>query len=88
MSAFLSGTSRGRLTQLGLCQPQRFLHCLHRRPLICHSSMLQFRTLDNLGFHMVAMVISREMTHGLEEFIANATASVKTASTLYGKSSY
>lgn len=37
---------------------------------------------------MVAMVISREMTHGLEEFIANATASVKTVSTLYGKSSY
>lgn len=37
--------------------------------------MLQFRTLDNLGFHMVARVIFREMIHGLEEFIANATVS-------------
>lgn len=57
--------------------------------LICHSNTLQFGTLDNFSFHMIGMLISREMTHGLEEeFIANATVNVKTVSTLYGKSSY
>lgn len=49
--------------------------------------MLQFRTLDNLGFHMVARVIFREMIHGLEEFIANATVSEDSVYYV-GKSSY